>query len=118
MSVFISSAGALETTNIAPSKASIVEIPVRIGRPFIVPLSGSFGLCGTRPARRYMDSLPCADAFSSLVEDASVVALENLLLRSLVESVEHRLPHVVDREVRLRVLRRHGVGAEEETVRV
>src|SRR6185369_15930226 len=67
---------------------------------------------------RRVGPFPRTDILPRLVEQPLVVALEDLLQRRLVDAVEHRLPHVVDREIGARVLGRDGVGAEEEALRM
>src|SRR5215471_17072625 len=63
---------------------------------------------------RRVGPFPRTDVLSRLVEQPLVVALEDLLERRLVDPVEHRLPHVVDREIGAGLLRGHGIGAEQE----
>src|SRR5262245_32564179 len=79
-----------------------------------------FSSCSGRVAApsmlRRVGLLPGADVLAPLVENPLVIALEDLVLRLRVEFVEHRPPHVENRVVRVRLLGRDGVRAEQEPI--
>src|SRR5262245_13652771 len=117
-SYFVPSARAPDATTSAPA----ATIASRIADRRIRFMLSSFRFA-TMPAPslsmlRRVSLFPGTDVLSALIENPLVVALQDLVLCLLRELVEHRLPHVVDGVVGLRVLRRHRVGAEQEPVRV